>query len=463
MATVTVSTPHPSSTLVNISDDADLRLIHVLAPCCTSASSSNPSAFEEECNIAIGNSDAAQLLRTVISHGTIRGLLTNSSFSVGEVVSVFSLLTVYLDRVGDAAVEKELCSALANSVVVAGGDGADNDDEPDDEDAAGKRRAKQSAMVASLFNLRTNADEKVNLLAKVVELADISALTPGESRGASALADMLEPTTLQSTLKLWGNVAEEEGGGMALRALYAAVVGGMDRVLGRLTKDGGKEDKTVAVKITATKERKQTYLLRFLETYTDESQLDDQARKYACEASVYAISDPINLFSTQRRILSLPAVSALSKLQPALYDLLKIFMEGKLQDYRDFNSMPDKMTVFSTFRLDEKECMKNMSLLSLVSLAGEHEEIPYGAIASTLNISEEEVEHWVIRAVSSGLMEAKMDQLRKVVLVERCAARQFGMKEWTALKIRLDTWKSNVRGVLDELKKSGAATAVDGQ
>ncbi len=199
------------------------------------------------------------------------------------------------------------------------------------------------------------------------------------------------------------------------------------------------------------------------EPYPSQSQLDDLARKYACEASVYAISDPINLFSTQRRILSLPAVSALSKLQPALYDLLKIFMEGKLQDYRDFNSMPDKISVFSTFHLDENECMKNISLLSLVSLAGEHEEIPYGAIASTLSIPEEEVEHWVIRAVSSGLMEAKMDQLRKVVLVERCAARQFGMKEWTALKIRLDTWKSNVRGVLDALKKSSAATAVDGQ
>lgn len=274
MASVTVSSPHPSSTLVNISDDADLRLIRVLAPCCsTSTSSSNPSAFEEECNIAIGNGDAAQLLRTVIRHGTIRGLLTNSSFSVEEVVSVFSLLTVYLDRVGDAAVEKELCSALANAVVVAGGGGADDDNdvnEPVDEEAAGKRRAKQSAMVASLFNLRTNANEKVTLLAKVVELADISALTPGESRGASALADMLEPTTLQSTLKLWGNAMEEEGGSMALRALYAAVVSGMDRVLGSLTKDGRKEDKTVAVKISETKERKQTYLLRFLETYTDE-------------------------------------------------------------------------------------------------------------------------------------------------------------------------------------------------
>ena len=138
-------------------------------------------------------------------------------------------------------------------------------------------------------------------------------------------------------------------------------------------------------------------------------------------------------------------------------------MEGKLQDYRDFTSMPDKMTVFATFKINEDQCMKNMCLLSLVSLAGEHEEIPYSAIASTLNIPEDNVEQWVIRAVSSGLMEAKMDQLRKVVLVERCAVRQFGKKEWGALKLRLDTWKANVKGVLDALEKSGAAAPEDGQ
>lgn len=198
-----------------------------------------------------------------------------------------------------------------------------------------------------------------------------------------------------------------------------------------------------------------------------QSQLDDQASSYARDASVYAIRDPINLFSTQqRRILSLPAVTALSKSPStsALYDLLKIFMEGKLQDYRDFTAMPDKATVFATYGLDEEECMKNMCLLSLVSLAGEHEEIPYGAVASTLSIEESDVERWVIRAVSSGLMEAKMDQLRKVVLVERCAVRSFGSKEWEGLKARLDKWKVNVRGVLDALKSSGAvAMAADGQ
>ncbi len=164
------------------------------------------------------------------------------------------------------------------------------------------------------------------------------------------------------------------------------------------------------------------------------------------------------------------ASSSINFQQAHIFAWLKLFISFlhnsnqaiTIKFYRDFNAMPDKMTVFSTFGLDEEVCMKNMCLLSLVSLAGEHEEIPYGAIATTLNIPEEEVEHWVIRAVSSGLMEAKMDQLRKVVLVERCAARQFGMKEWTALKLRLDTWKSNVRGVLDALKKSGAVPSVDG-
>ena len=116
--------------------------------------------------------------------------------------------------------------------------------------------------------------------------------------------------------------------------------------------------------------------------------------------------------------------------------------------------MPDKSGVFATYSLNEADCARNMSLLSLVSLAGEHEEIPYSAIASTLDIPEDQVEKWVIMGVSSGLIEAKMDQLSKVVIVERCVVRQFGRKEWESLKVRLDKWKVNVRGVLDALKSA---------
>mmetsp|Transcript_52289 Transcript_52289/g.78014 ORF Transcript_52289/g.78014 Transcript_52289/m.78014 type:complete len:99 (-) Transcript_52289:113-409(-) len=87
----------------------------------------------------------------------------------------------------------------------------------------------------------------------------------------------------------------------------------------------------------------------------------------------------------------------------------------------------------------------------------ENEEIPYGAIASTLHVKDEEVESWVIAAVSSGLLSAKMDQLQQVVMVERCAVRKFGMEQWKMLQTRLNDWKRNVKGVLDGLKQSQQA------
>ena len=96
---------------MNVSDDADLRLVRVLAP-----STSDPDGFERECAAAVADGDAATLLRTVIDSGAVSGLLRGADYTLDEAVSAFSLLTVYLDRVGDAAVGGELCGLLADAV-----------------------------------------------------------------------------------------------------------------------------------------------------------------------------------------------------------------------------------------------------------------------------------------------------------------------------------------------------------
>jgi len=142
-----------------------------------------------------------------------------------------------------------------------------------------------------------------------------------------------------------------------------------------------------------------------------------------------------------------------------LYELLEIFQTGKLEDFYQYLSTTTSPMTLQTWGIDEKTCIHHLRLLSLCSLAAEHEEIPYQAIASTLQVSMDQVEPWVISAVSSGLMNAKMDQLSQVVMVEQCVVRSFGMEEWKVLQTRLHGWKKNVGNIITALKQQQVSSS----
>ena len=155
-------------------------------------------------------------------------------------------------------------------------------------------------------------------------------------------------------------------------------------------------------------------------------------------------------------VIFMQIVQALEKQEAQLFGLLRVFQEGKLQDYEEYlaksgGSLPAD--------LDPAACERHMRILSLCSLAAEHEEIPYSVVAQTLLLpSEDEVESWVIAAVSSGLLSAKMDQLQQKVMVERCVVRKFDKEQWKLLQSRLKVWKQNVGGVMSGLKQSQSGT-----
>lgn len=50
---------------------------------------------------------------------------------------------------------------------------------------------------------------------------------------------------------------------------------------------------------------------------------------------------------------------------------------------------------------------------------------------------DDEVENWVLQAIQTGLMEAKMDQMQRVVVISRCTNRVFGPAQW---KVRWCRW-----------------------
>lgn len=156
-------------------------------------------------------------------------------------------------------------------------------------------------------------------------------------------------------------------------------------------------------------------------------------------------------------MLDSPAIKALANHAKDLHGLLEIFQEGKLQDYRTF---PNKDEVLAKYGLNEEECTRHMRILSLCSLAADTEEVPYDVVAKTLEVSPDEVESWVIAAVSSGLLSAKMDQIQQKVMVERSVVRKFDMYQWKALQSQLNLWKTNLKDILDALQNADVATTV---
>lgn len=63
----------------------------------------------------------------------------------------------------------------------------------------------------------------------------------------------------------------------------------------------------------------------------------------------------------------------------------------------------------------------------------------------------EEVEQWVVRAIGAKLLEAKLDQVRRVVVVTRSTHRIFGKQQWQDLKQRLTQWSENITSVRSTL------------
>jgi len=402
-------TPTASSALVNVVDGAELCLVRLLAE--SAAPGSIRPNFIPDCEACVAQSDASRLLKTIVAEkGAIAALVSLDD----EAVSAISLLAACLDRVEGASSEKIL-NELSNSIISISTSAVD-----------ANATTKAISLLATLYNMRSDPTEKVALLVKMIRLAsssgDSSTLLEANN---SVLGKWTDPTRLVTMLDEW----KVKPAGR--RELYRAAA-------------EGSQDASLT---------KQQFNLLVVETYS-KSDVDASGLEVAKQAAIGAIRDPVSLFVEQRKILSLPAIQSLKNNHGPLLALLNVFQEGKLEDYHSYIKSNGGDAILSQWDLTAEDCSRHMRMLSLCSLAAEHEEIPYTVVAETLQTTSEDVEKWVIAAVSSGLLSAKMDQLQEKVMVERSVVRKFDMDQWKALQSRLHLWKQNVGGILDAYKQS---------
>lgn len=201
-------------------------------------------------------------------------------------------------------------------------------------------------------------------------------------------------------------------------------------------------------------EKAQKFLLKYLVTF-DAGEIPEDV-EIVSKAVVGAIRNPIVSFMERHNLLGLSAVATLQNDQKymKLYELLRIFTEGKLSEYLVFHE--SNSDVLASNNISHEECVTNMRLLSMCSLATEHEEIPYNEISKSLDVPLDDVEEWVVKTITSKLIDAKMDQLQQRVVISRCTHRQFDRAQWEQLQEKLLQWQANLRGVLDTLQRTRA-------
>lgn len=154
-------------------------------------------------------------------------------------------------------------------------------------------------------------------------------------------------------------------------------------------------------------------------------------------------------------LLELDAVNRLQNMEQdykLLYKLICIFVRDDLAVFRQFREKHDDL--LAKFEIDAEVAVEKMRLLTFASLGIESPDLTYDMIASALQIPQEEVEHWVIRAISSGLVDAKINQLKSSVAIYRSSQRMFTREEWFPLSERINIWKANIGDLLTALRET---------
>jgi len=200
-------------------------------------------------------------------------------------------------------------------------------------------------------------------------------------------------------------------------------------------------------------------LVKYLVTFEGE---DEQTLAAIKEDVSHAAIQAIRLPEIHEceNLLSLAAIKQLKNdsTYSKLYELLHLFTAERLDAYLAFKQkFPEYV---DSIGLSNADCEKKIRLLTLATLAtGTHSDVPYATIADALKIPEADVEQWIVNAISSSMVDAKIDQLKRTVQITCAIQRVFGPEQWKQLSERLQSSRNQVKSLLDVVENQSKTVA----
>lgn len=146
-------------------------------------------------------------------------------------------------------------------------------------------------------------------------------------------------------------------------------------------------------------------------------------------------------------VLMLDSVKALKGTkQEGLVTLCEVFLSGTVDDLKEFQKKNGQL--FDEHGLNFQDAMSKIRLLTLATMARGQSELPLDEIAKQIQESPSSVEAWVVRAISEGVIDGRIDQLNRKVLVKSAFLRKFEKEEWNFLDSKLSQWIDNLEEVI---------------
>jgi len=94
--------------------------------------------------------------------------------------------------------------------------------------------------------------------------------------------------------------------------------------------------------------------------------------------------------------------------------------------------------------LNKDDLLFNFRVLRFSELASTKDELHYEEVSKALSVELDDVEYWVIQAISKNIVSCNLDQLENKIHIRKALPRIYGEKNWIDLNNKIESWKNNL-------------------
>ena len=85
--------------------------------------------------------------------------------------------------------------------------------------------------------------------------------------------------------------------------------------------------------------------------------------------------------------------------------------------------------------------------MQICSLSTETSNFKYSELATLLNIQVDDVEEWAIEAIANHIIDAKIDQVNKSVVIKGHMLKEVKTAEWKMIQSKVTMWREKFERV----------------